>query len=511
MHAVTISQDSVWEGDILLDESVVVQKGVTLIVRPGARIKFKHYRGYREPEKRLGLHVSGTLRAIGTASKPIYFTSDAPKPQNGDWRMIHLEDSADSLLRFCVIEFGLQGVNAWGGSPEISHCVIRWHNWEGLYFESYSEPNITYCHIVENGYNGLAAEQFNTIFLDHCEVERSGTNGIHIDASTAEVRRSLVHHNLANGLSVDDNGTLRVLGVYSNHNGSCGIGVGEGTNLVEVSNVTFGDNRGGDVCSPYKTKISNYIAPTSIDVGFVPDMSYALGYIPSDPNRDRYLYVYPDDETRRVVRKIGRGMGLTWSLAWDGQHIWTSTVWGTVSRLDPETGAVLQQFTAPGPQPWGMTYDGHHMWILDFAEKRVSRLDPATGQELATFPTPDAISGCKGLTWDGAHLCVMGWRLPRIYKMDRNGNLIATISLDHGGGGGLAWDGEHFWTPGGKGILKYDSHGHMVGWIYAASEGTWDMTWDGQYLWASQRTNENSHDAKIFALEILDDHDIRPD
>jgi hypothetical protein len=29
------------------------------------------------------------------------------------------------------------------------------------------------------------------------------------------------------------------------------------------------------------------------------------------------------------------------------------------------------------------------------------------------------------------------------------------------------------------------------------------MTWDGQYLWATQRTNENWADAKLFALEIL--------
>jgi len=33
------------------------------------------------------------------------------------------------------------------------------------------------------------------------------------------------------------------------------------------------------------------------------------------------------------------------------------------------------------------------------------------------------------------------------------------------------------------------------------------MTWDGAHLWASQRTNENWSDAKIFELNILDDHD----
>jgi hypothetical protein len=503
----SILTNTVWQGEVLVEETVSVQSGVTLTVQPGTQVRFKHYRGYREPEKRLSLQVFGTLIAEGTTTQPIYFTSDASDPQNGDWSMIRLGNSTDSVLRYCVVEFGQQGINVWGGSPEISNCVIRWHNWEGLYFESYAEPTIEYCHIVENGYNGLAAEQFNTITMDYCEIERSGTHGLHIDASTGEIRRSRVHNNRASGLSVDNNGTLRALGVAIADNNDCGIAVGEGINTVQISNLTFSGNAGGDVCGSYITVTSAFTPPISIDIGFTPTMSYALGYIPGDPISDTYMYVYPDDETRRIVRKIGDGLGLTWSLAWDGQYIWTSTLWGTISKLNPQTGTVVPpQFTAPGSQPWGMTFDGEHLWVVDFAERRISKLDPTTGTELATYPTPDPVGGCKGVTWDGSYLYVMGWTSPVIYKMDRQGQLIDTIPLGSGGGG-IAWDGQHFWVPGGGKILKYDKQGHNVGWIYAASEGTWDMTWDGQYLWASQRTNENWSDRKIFALEILEDHD----
>jgi hypothetical protein len=39
--------------------------------------------------------------------------------------------------------------------------------------------------------------------------------------------------------------------------------------------------------------------------------SFALGYTPGDPD-DQYMYIYPDlDETRKVVNKIGEGLGLT--------------------------------------------------------------------------------------------------------------------------------------------------------------------------------------------------------
>ena len=93
-----------------------------------------------------------------------------------------------------------------------------------------------------------------------------------------------------------------------------------------------------------------------------------------------------------------------------------------------------------------------------------------------------------------------------IYQVNKQGQLVNSIPLDHGGSGGLAWDGEFYWVPTKGRILKYDANGKQVGWIYAASEGTWDMVWENGFLWASQRTNENWSDAKIFQLEILDDH-----
>jgi len=82
--------------------------------------------------------------------------------------MIRLENpTGEARFRYCVFEFGQQGLNVWHGKVSIAHCVFRWNNWEGVYFESYCEATIEHCQIMENGYNGLAAEQFNTITMDH--------------------------------------------------------------------------------------------------------------------------------------------------------------------------------------------------------------------------------------------------------------------------------------------------------------------------------------------------------
>jgi DNA-binding beta-propeller fold protein YncE len=501
-----IGSDTVWSGDVHVDGPATVLPDAVLTILPGTRVAMAHYRGYRNPERRLHFIVKGGIVAEGTAEAPIYFTSDAEIPQNGDWSMLRVINPTGPVrFSHAIFEFAQQGLNIWSGqNVEIRNSVFRWNNWEGIYFESSSTAEMDGCNLVENGYNGLAAEQFNSIDMQNCEVWRNGTSGIHVDASEVEIRESLVHDNGAHGLSVDDNGTLRAYGVASYDNSAFGLGQGQGTNLVTVSNFVSHGNGAGDIQGSYSVLNTGYHAPSSVDLGFQPDMTHALGYIPSDPLLDRYMYVYPDDETRQIVRKIGAGLGLTWSVTWDGTYLWTATVNGKIYRLDPVTGAVLQQFDAPGSQPWGMTWDGTHLWVVDFAEKRISEIDPATGIELNSYPTPDPAGGCKGVTWDGTYLNVMGWTSPKIYRMTTSGVLIDTIDVQMGGNaGGIAWDGSHFWIPAGK-LMKVDVQGNIVGWIYPASEGTWDMSWDGQYLWATQRTNENWSDDKLFALKILE-------
>jgi len=365
---------------------------------------------------------------------------------------------------------------------------------------------IKYTRIYENGYNGIAAEQFNTLVIDHCLVERSGTNGIHIDASTAEVTSSMVLHNNGGGLSVDDNGELKIHGVVVEDNGG-GVTLGDGENTVMLGNALISHNRDCDICGEVHQVEDKAPIPEMIDFAFEPDMDYALGYIPGDIEEDKYLYIYPDeDETRRVVKEIGNELGLTWAIAWDGEAVWTATLWSAFYKLDPNTGEVLQHFKGPGSQPWGMAFDGENLWVVDFAEKTIFEVNPENGRVLSSFQSPDPVGGCKGLTWDGEYLYVLGWATHVIYQMDREGNLIQTILLEADGGGGLAWDGKFFWMPGGPGIIKVDREGRQVGWIYAASEGTWDLAWGNDLLWATQRTNENWFDDKVFGIEIINDH-----
>lgn len=501
----TLTQNETWSGVKLINETIIVPEGLTLNIEPGTVIKFKHYRGYKEPWRRLSLIIFGTLNSTGTPEEPIWFTSDAKDPINGDWSMIPLINSENSVIEHTIIEFGQQGLNLWNSSPKISNSIIRWHNWEGLYLESYSEPIVEYNRIYQNGYNGIAMEQFNDVILKHNLVSKSGTNGIHIDASNAYLENNYVLENHANGISLDNHATAEIYANNIENNTAAGIGCGEGNNIAKISNNIFINNSEEINCQNIIFVDTN---KTYRDIDFEMDdfRNFEIDYIPGDPEKDMYMYVYPDeDETRTVINKIGKGLGLTWSVTWDGNTIWTATLCGDVYQLNPNNGDIIKQWKYPGPQAWGMTFDGDNLWINDFAEKKVYEMD-LTGNVLSSFNIPDQEGGAKGITWDGQYLYIMGWTSPTIYKVNKNGELISTINLNQGGGGGLTWGGSYFWVPGaGKGIAKYNTNGDLIGSIYPASEGTWDLTWDGQYLWATQRTNENWQDEKLYQIQIIDD------
>jgi len=495
----TLTHDETWSGEILVTEDVIVPEGITLTIDAGTVVKFKHARGYKEGSEKLGMAISGALNAVGTPENQIWFTSDAEDAINGDWRMMRfINAEKDSTIKYAIIEFAQQGINLWNSSPTISHSIVRWNNWEGIYLESYCEPLIEYCLIYENGYNGIAMEQFNNATLQYNTIWRSGTHGVHIDASTARAEYNIVKENHASGLSVDNHGTLIALNNILQDN-EVGIQCGEGSNTVIAHGNKFENNQVKIVYSP-SDSVENIEGNGAGEIIYdYPDnRPYELGYIPGDQEKDRYMYVYPDeDETRRVINKIGEGLGLTWSVTWDGEYIWTAALWGDVYKLDPETGEIKVHWIFPGPQAWGMTYDGENLWINDFAEKKVYEMD-TNGNVLSSFASPDTEGGAKGITWDGECLYLMGWTTPTIYKLDKSGSLIDRIEIRDGwAGGGLTWDGNYFWAPGGKGICKIDKGGRSAGTISGAPARPWRVGRDRHHPRPTHRTNAHRHAARL--------------
>ena len=157
----TVNTDETWSGNILVTRSITVSKGATLTILPGTVVKFKHYRGYKDPDARLSIFVVGTIKALGAPNQQIWFTSDAEPPINGDWDGIYMNDTTDSIFNYTIVEYGLVGIVQYYSESIVANSIIRWANTEGLYAE-YSNVEYVNNMLYGNGYHEIALEQFNT-------------------------------------------------------------------------------------------------------------------------------------------------------------------------------------------------------------------------------------------------------------------------------------------------------------------------------------------------------------
>ena len=126
----------------IVDADVTYRRGALLTVEPGCVVKFNDYTAIL-----FGYYGPSGLKAIGTASAPILFTSNQASPAPGDWKGLFFGDStlAGTRLIYCTIEYG--GLDDYGYPDaaaikigdsrglvdEISDCTIRYGGKYGVY------------------------------------------------------------------------------------------------------------------------------------------------------------------------------------------------------------------------------------------------------------------------------------------------------------------------------------------------------------------------------------------
>jgi len=125
----------------IVDGDVTFRQGALLTVEPGCVVKFQNNTAIY-----FGFYGPSGLKAIGTASAPILFTSNQASPAPGDWNGLLFGDSttAGTRLSYCTIEYG--GPHTYGFLDaaaikiagkglvdEISDCTIRYGGMNGVH------------------------------------------------------------------------------------------------------------------------------------------------------------------------------------------------------------------------------------------------------------------------------------------------------------------------------------------------------------------------------------------
>jgi len=492
--------NEIWSGDISVVDTVVVPAGVTLTIEQGTIIKFKHDRDYKTFD-RAGLIIDGgTIKAIGTKDNMIWFTSAAQDPINGDWWGISLRNSRNSEFRHVIVEFGEMGIVQFDSEVPVSNSIIRWNNAEGLYAER-SKPVFENNRLYSNGYHEIALEQYNEAEIKN-NIFHDGVCAVHNEKTIANIEGNYFNNYKWPAITAGMDSKLKIIGnKFENIAHDPPYAIYDGS-TAQIEGNDFG---GGNVPIP--------------DLDFPEITNFELGYLPGDPE-DKYPYIYDDeDETRRVLKRIGEGLSFGWALEYvDGFLYRFSLGSGEIGksldfiRVDPETGEYGKYGNDVIMNPRGLAHDGEFFFVNDFSLLKIFKFKLENNRVVIydSFDIPEKEKGgTMGLTTDGYNLYLKSRDGSKLYKLDKSGNLVGEIYLQNNirFDSDIVWTGNYFWASGGtlKGISKFTAGGKLAGEIYPPAKDPWALAWDGKCLWSIQRTCEMWDDPKIYQIEILDD------
>ena len=172
-------------------DDVTVPSTVTLTVHPGVVVKFAG---------KYALNVEGVLRANGTTSSLIVFTSQQETPKTNDWKGISFSSTAGSTgLAYTRIEYAENGVSADGMTKlTVDHCELE-NNATGVRLSGGSQVTLTSNVLRWNTTGvGVTGQSVSTI---RSNVVQWNTTGISVDESDVTIESNTISSN-QDGISV---------------------------------------------------------------------------------------------------------------------------------------------------------------------------------------------------------------------------------------------------------------------------------------------------------------------
>jgi hypothetical protein len=194
----------------------------------------------------------------------------------------------------------------------------------------------------------------------------------------------------------------------------------------------------------------------------------------------------------------------TSDIAWvDGtiyQVIFSPTEERNIYQLDPLSGAVLSIIPYAGESPQGLTYDGYNLWQGDLAERQIYKMHPVTGAVRDQFNAPGpSNSQPLGMGWDGNSLWVADSRGPEtIWEVDTLGTVLSSFPAPGSSPYGLAWAAGYIWVSnnnlgGAAMIYKMDPSGGAILDSFECPDGAGTpngIAHDGENLWIAVNTTD---------------------
>lgn len=193
-----IGEDTLWEGEVLVDGTVMVSPAATLTVAPGTIVRFAFRDSDGDGVGESEIFLQGRLLAEGTRAAPIVFTAlDGDGP--GRWGAINLmsADAAESRLAWVLVERSFRGLHGHFSRFRAEHAVFR-DNYRSVQFQE-STAALADCWVG----GSVSALRFrdSTVALDGLVVA-GNTLGLQILRSSFSLTASSLIGNALAGLHV---------------------------------------------------------------------------------------------------------------------------------------------------------------------------------------------------------------------------------------------------------------------------------------------------------------------
>ncbi len=171
--------------------NIFVPTGETLTIEPGTEIKFDGY---------YTIYVDGTLIADGNETNYIRFTSNANTPSNRDWGNISFFGNTNSILNYCIIEYGMEEnsennglITVYEGNVAITNNIIRHSEERGVRIYSPGAALIKNNKLYDfRGGITAGSDNPNSIIIEGNEIYNIAQIGI---AVSVNVENAVVRHN----------------------------------------------------------------------------------------------------------------------------------------------------------------------------------------------------------------------------------------------------------------------------------------------------------------------------
>lgn len=162
-----ITQDTFWmlaNSPFILANNVTVYPNATLTIEPGVEVRFGGD---------IGLIVNGRIIADGTADKMIHFTSNKLAPDRGNWGTILIDGTQPSLLTYCTIEWGTNGVTVDSSSLSIQKCFVKSNSQNGIQINN-GIVTVTNNEIANNTMSGIYITNGAQITIENNMISSNG-------------------------------------------------------------------------------------------------------------------------------------------------------------------------------------------------------------------------------------------------------------------------------------------------------------------------------------------------